>query len=92
MSIKARLTALLLHMQQSRSDIYGCQVSGGQIEKVYYRSQPMAVTPGGEVVGSWVAEVAIRDWRVTGSPLECQSAGRKLQVCCGYSQLVLSLL
>jgi hypothetical protein len=30
-------------MQQSRSDIYGYQVSGGQIEKVYYRSQPTSV-------------------------------------------------
>lgn len=40
MSIKARFTALLLHIQQLRNDIYGCQVSGGQIEKVYYRSQP----------------------------------------------------
>lgn len=41
MSIKARLAALLLYMQQLRSDIYGCQVSGGQIEKVYNRFQPI---------------------------------------------------
>lgn len=52
MSIKARLTELLLHMQQSRSDIYGCQVSGGQIEKVYHRSQPNGANQQGIANGS----------------------------------------
>ena len=44
MSIKARLTALLLQMQQSRSDIYRCQVSGGQIEMLCYHFQPVRAT------------------------------------------------
>jgi hypothetical protein len=40
-------------MQQSRIDICGCQVSGGQIEKVYYRSQATTANAPGHSTKSW---------------------------------------